>query len=61
MDSLTYCGPIPQLSWVLALNDMKNCSEDKTANENFKITNKSVSESVSLHFSFIITDLTWPV
>ena len=34
---------------------MKNCSEDETANENFKITmNKSVSESVSLHFLLLL-------
>lgn len=34
---------------------MKNCSEDETANENFKITmNKSVSQSVSLHFLLLL-------
>ena len=34
---------------------MKNCSEDKTANKNLKITmNKSVSGSVSLHFLLLL-------
>lgn len=47
MDILTVDPYHKKLSWGLALNDIKNCSEDKTANENFKITNKSMSQSDS--------------